>query len=59
MDKRVPIKNYDLLAEKLDEMNYPYESLIEDHEAHGFRDQENVYNLYKKVGAFLDKHIGG
>lgn len=58
MDKRVPIKNYELLTEKLDKMNYPYESLVEDHEGHGFRDQENVYNLYKKVAKFLDKHIG-
>ncbi|GHE80002.1 alpha/beta hydrolase family protein [Thalassotalea profundi] len=58
MDARVPIKNYELLTKKLDEMNYPYESLVEDHEAHGFRDQDNVYNLYKKVGVFLDKHIG-
>ena len=58
MDKRVPIKNYELLTEKLEKMNYPYESLVEDYEAHGFRDQDNVYNLYKKVAVFLDKHIG-
>ncbi|MGL1956979.1 MAG: prolyl oligopeptidase family serine peptidase [Colwellia sp.] len=58
MDKRVPIKNYDLLTDKLEGMNYPYESIIEDYEGHGFRDQENIYNLYKKVAIFLDKHIG-
>jgi len=58
MDKRVPVKNYDDLVDKLDEMGYPYESVVEDHEGHGFRDQENVYNLYRKVGKFFDKHIG-
>jgi len=58
MDKRVPVKNYDDLVDKLDDMGYPYESVVEDHEGHGFREQENVYNLYRKVGAFFDKHIG-
>ncbi|WOH36224.1 prolyl oligopeptidase family serine peptidase [Thalassotalea fonticola] len=59
MDKRVTINHYEAVAEKLDEMGYPYESIIEPDEAHGFREQENVYNLYRKVDKFLAKHLGG
>ena len=47
------------MSEKLDEMGYPYESLIEEDEAHGFRDQDNRYNLYRKVERFLAKHLKG
>lgn len=59
VDKRVPIEQYEAVSEKLDEMGYPYESLIEEDEAHGFRDQDNRYNLYRKVERFLAKHLKG
>ncbi|TRX52732.1 alpha/beta hydrolase family protein [Thalassomonas sp. M1454] len=57
VDRRVPIEQYEAVSKKLDEMGYPYESLIEEDEAHGFIDQDNRYNLYRKVERFLAKHL--
>jgi len=57
-DKRTPIENYETLTEALDEINYPYESLVKDFEGHGFFDEENRIEFYKKMVVFFDKHIG-
>ncbi len=57
-DKRTPYKNYTVLADALDKRNYPYESLVKDFEGHGFRDIDNQRELYTKILAFLEKHIG-
>jgi dipeptidyl aminopeptidase/acylaminoacyl peptidase len=57
-DRRVPIEQYEAVTEKLDEMNYPYESYVEKKEGHGFAKFENQVKLYRKIEKFLDKHIG-
>lgn len=57
-DLRVPIDQYEAVTAKLDQMGYPYESLVKKHEGHGFRDEDNQYELYTKIDAFLNKHIG-
>ena len=36
-------------TEKLDDMNYPYESYVEEKEGHGFAKFENRVKLYKKI----------
>ncbi len=57
-DPRVPISHYESLTDALDKIDYPYESLVKPFEGHGFRDEENNYELYTKIEAFLKKHIG-
>lgn len=57
-DPRVPIEQYDALAEALDDINYPYESIVKAFEGHGFRNEQNNYELYSKIEKFLEKHIG-
>ncbi|MCW8875780.1 MAG: prolyl oligopeptidase family serine peptidase [Kangiellaceae bacterium] len=58
-DPRCPIEQYDALADALDERDYPYESVVKAFEGHGFRNEENNYDLYSKMEKFLEKHIGG
>jgi dipeptidyl aminopeptidase/acylaminoacyl peptidase len=58
-DVRVPISQYDLLKDRLTEAGNPPEvTIVEPKEAHGFYDLDNNVNLYTKMEAFLDKHIG-
>ena len=57
-DVRVPIEQYDALTERLDDLNYPYESMVEPKEGHGFAKYENNVKLFKRLEVFLDKHIG-
>ena len=59
-DPRVPISQYDLLLENLTDAGKPPEvTVVEDKEGHGFYDYQNQVDLYTKMEAFLDKHIGG
>ncbi len=57
-DLRVPIDQYDDLTKRLDKMNYPYKSMVKKHEGHGFREQNNVYELWTELEKFLDEQIG-
>ncbi len=57
-DVRVPIEQFDAVTERLDELNYPYESYVEKKEGHGFAKFENKVKLYSKIEKFLAKHIG-
>ncbi len=58
-DRRVPISQYNLLRERLEEAGRPPEvTVVEDKEGHGFYDFQNQVDLYTKMEAFLDKHIG-
>ena len=59
-DPRVPISQYDLLLENLTDAGKPPEvTVVEEKEGHGFYDYQNQVDLYTKMEAFLDKHIGG
>lgn len=58
-DPRVPISQYDLLLERLTAAGKPPEvTVVEEKEGHGFYEYENEINLYTKMEAFLDRHIG-
>ncbi|MRX27724.1 S9 family peptidase [Kangiella sp. HZ709] len=57
-DRRVPYANFTALTSALDDINYPYESVVEDLEGHGFYKEENNVELYTKMLKFFDKHIG-
>ncbi|MEM9103251.1 MAG: S9 family peptidase [Pseudomonadota bacterium] len=57
-DVRTHFSQYQLLTKKLDEMDYPYESLVKSNEGHGFTSPENNIELYGKLEKFLKKHIG-
>lgn len=57
-DPRVPIEQYEALAEALDKRNYPYKSNVQPLEGHGFRYEKNNYVLYKQIEDFLNQYIG-
>lgn len=56
-DVRVDIKHAERLREKLDELGKPYEWLVKSNEGHGFRKEENILELYRKMDEFLAKHL--
>ena len=57
-DRRVPNTHYTVFTKRLDELGKPYESLIKANEAHGFYNVDNRVELYDRMLAFFDKHIG-
>lgn len=57
-DRRVPFEHYEALTEALDDINYPYQSLVKSGEGHGFVDNENQIELYTRILEFLDNSIG-
>ena len=58
-DLRVPISQYELLKKNLEKAGRPPEvTIVEDKEGHGFYDYQNQVDLYTKMEAFLDKHLG-
>jgi dipeptidyl aminopeptidase/acylaminoacyl peptidase len=58
-DVRVPIKNMYELIDKLKAVGKaPEDVVVEDKEAHGFRDVNNNVNLYTHMLSFFGKHIG-
>ena len=57
-DPRVPIQNATKLRDKLKQMDKPFEWLVKPKELHGFYSEANRADLYRTMGAFLDKYIG-
>lgn len=57
-DQRVPYSQYEALAAALNNQGTPFESIVEENEGHGFVQYENKVNLYTRMLAFFDKHIG-
>ncbi|MBP6625913.1 MAG: S9 family peptidase [Arenimonas sp.] len=58
-DERVPISQYNLLKDRLEEAGRPAEiTIVEEKEGHGFYDYQNQVDLYTAMETFLDKHIG-
>ncbi len=57
-DQRVPIEHYKRFTARLEELGKPYESLVKPKEAHGFYDEDNREELYERLLAFFDRHIG-
>lgn len=58
-DMRVPISQYDFLMKQLAAAGKaPEDTVVEKKEGHGFYDVKNRVNLYTRMQAFLDRHIG-
>ena len=58
-DVRVPIRNMHTLIAQMEKAGKkPEEVIVEKNEAHGFRDLKNNVNLFTRMLAFFDRHIG-
>ena len=58
-DQRVPIAQMHFLVDRLKKAGKaPEDVVVEDKEAHGFRDLQNQVDLYTRMQAFFDRHIG-
>lgn len=57
-DERVPYSQATQLREALDKRKHPYEWLVKSDEAHGFYRVEARVELYERLLAFFDEHIG-
>lgn len=59
LDRRVPIENVEKLEARMKAAGKaPEDVVIEDKEGHGFQDVDNQVNLYNRMQAFFDRHIG-
>lgn len=57
-DQRAPFAHAKAMRAALDAAHKPYEWLSKPGEGHGFYDEKNNVELYKKLQAFLEKNIG-
>lgn len=57
-DKTADITQYKAMESALAKSGNPAETLLVADEGHGFVDPKNVTELYQRIEAFLDKHIG-
>jgi dipeptidyl aminopeptidase/acylaminoacyl peptidase len=57
VDQRVPLKDGSALRSALDRHGKKYEWIVYDSEGHGFRDEKNVFDFYRRVDAFLKQHL--
>ena len=58
VDQRVPIKNGTAMRAALDRYGKTYEWVVYDEEGHGFNDDKNKFDFYRRVEAFLKKYLG-
>ena len=56
-DHRVPIKHGDEFREALDKYGKTYEWVLYSDEAHGFNKDDNRFDFYRRVDAFLKKYL--
>ncbi|WP_419947503.1 prolyl oligopeptidase family serine peptidase [Candidatus Palauibacter sp.] len=57
-DVRAPFENFELAVERLEALGKEFESMTYP-EGHGFRDPSNSIDMYSRLQAFFDKHLGG
>ena len=57
-DVRAPFENFELAVERLETLGKEFESKTYP-EGHGFRDPANSTDMYARLQAFFDKHLGG
>jgi acylaminoacyl-peptidase len=57
-DFRVDVEHAHRLRDELKKMNKPYEWLVKPKEGHGFYKPKNRLELYQRMLAFLQQHIG-
>ena len=56
-DQRVPIKNGTALRAELDRLGKKYEWVVYPEEGHGFGDDKNRVDYWRRVDAFLQQHL--
>jgi len=56
-DQRVPIKHGNALRAALDSYGKQYEWVVYSDEGHGFNDDKNRFDFWRRVDAFLKKHL--
>jgi len=56
-DIRVVMEHADLLKDRLEALEKPYEWLVKNNEGHGFRKVENRIEMYEKLEKFLAKNL--
>ncbi|MCB0482163.1 MAG: S9 family peptidase [Flavobacteriales bacterium] len=57
-DPRVNVAESDQMVEAMQARGVEVEYLVKDNEGHGFRNEENRFEFYEAMSAFLEKHIG-
>ncbi len=57
-DPRVKKSESDQMVEAMKQRGVEVEYLVKDNEGHGFRNEENRFEFYRSMGAFLQKNIG-
>ncbi len=58
-DPRVPKAESDQMVEALKARGIDVPYMVKDNEGHGFRNEENRFDLYRAMEEFLAKHLGG
>ena len=58
-DPRVPKAESDQMVEALKSRGIDVPYMVKDNEGHGFRNEENRFDLYRAMEEFLAKHLGG
>jgi dipeptidyl aminopeptidase/acylaminoacyl peptidase len=58
-DPRVTKQESDQIVEALKARGIDVDYLVKDDEGHGFQNEENRFEFYRAMEAFLDKHLGG
>ena len=56
-DWRVPPKHGRILKRALDRNNIPNKLIIKANEGHGYRNEDNVFEFYREVDAFLEEYM--
>lgn len=56
-DPRVVMQHADDLRDELDDQKKPYVWLVQSSEGHGFKKEENVIDLYKRMDKFLKENL--
>ena len=56
-DPRVNKDESDQIVKALKERNIAVEYMVKDNEGHGFHNEENRFDFYRSMLAFLDKHL--
>ena len=58
-DPRVNINESDQIVEAMNIRGIEVEYMVKDNEGHGFHNQENQFDFYRAMEAFLEKHMLG
>ena len=56
-DPRVPKPESDQIVKALEENGIEVEYIVKENEGHGFYNEENRFDFYRAMEAFLDKHM--